>query len=891
MKYKLILAFLILKSILLYSQEFTMEELLNLKEQGLISEDEFKVLKSELTNDRADVMNMYDLSINSKLVSRTYKVIERNKQYYFPLKEFFKYIEFKNYKENEKELIVYLGSALREEKIYLKNNDSVFQENEEVYLESSKFSEIFLKDLNLNSDELLIRAYLAFDTPNEIKQLLDVSKDKLLRKESDEELIFNSERKMFDLGYARIQLGQNFDKAAGENGYESSWDGNLGYQGGLFYGEVTADYDLKEKELNTVRLEYTNLWKGHSLDIENRRSGNNREWGIFFYKDKGFYETSGGQVVIRENVPLGSRAELIYMGTPIEIKDDDNGVVEFDNPLIRTDRTYTLKIYEPDGRIYEKEIKTVKDYNLQQKNQFEYKLSINESSQYDKYKTDIEVFYGVTNNFTLGFGYARDIEDIATGRDSKGNKKQEVKYLNNAKLDLVYGGTYNALSYTFNLSGTKTLNSLDMYKEINNERKYISLDERYSYKYLNQFNYSKWKLIYEHEEFGDFYDDKNRDKLDLKYDILKNTDIGYRYQIKRFRNNKDDEKLEQITIDSDYSWNKFLFSAGTSLDINDSENNEYRASVYYSGWQKLTGRWENVWTKNGDDFESRISLYNNNFGGFLDFTTELAYSNQDKERVTFKFSMKLDNWLKIDNTLSDDGVRNHRIGIDKVVDLKNPMVNLDSMDNSRVKVITFIDTNNNNIYDVGEDIVPGVMVNIGNKEVMTNEKGEGMLYGIGNGVIYDMDVTIKKPSFTLGNNKIKVKSDFSSTVEAHIPIKPMLTLSGNVELDKELNLKSSDRIEFYNDLIIELKDIDGNVVETAAPDNEGLFDMSGLFPKEYYIEVTYIGSKYDLKTIKEEIELHYSKDSSINTVLLKISNNNIAINTSEFKQNMARLRR
>lgn len=890
MKYRFMLALLILSSIRTYSADFTIEELLNLKNQRLISEEEFKVLKSELNNEVSSVENLYDLNINSKLVSRTYKVYEKNRKYFFPLKEFFKYINFKNYTENANELTLYLGSALKEVKINLKENEYVFKENDEIYIQSEKFSEIFLNTLNIDSDELSIRMYLSFDTPSEIKQLLDISKDKLFRKSNEQDIVYSSKRKLFDLGYARIQLGQNFDKAPGEKKYKNSWDGNLGYQGGLLYGEIKADYDLKEKKLNTVRLEYDDIWKGHNLDIENRRSGNNREWGLFLYKNKGYYETAGGQVVIRESVPLGSRVELLYMGTPIDIKDDDNGIVEFKSSLIRTDRTYVLKVYEPDGRIYEKEIKTVQDYNLQQKNEFEYKFALNENSQYNRYKTDVDVFYGVTNNFTVGFGYSRDIEDIQSGRDYTGNIKSKVRYLNNAKLDLVYGGTYNALSYIFKLSGTKTLDNYSLYKEINNEKKYIGLEKRYSYKYLNQFNYLKWKLIYEHEEFGEFYEQKNRDKIDLKYGILSNVDVGYKYELKKYKY-KVNEKSEQVTIDSDYTWNKFLFSAGTSLDINDSKNNEYRASVYYSGWERLTGRLENVWTKNGEEYESKITLYNNNLGGFVDFSTELAYSKRDKEKVSFKFSVKLDNWLKIDTNLSNNGARNHRIGIDKVIDLKNPTLNLNTMDNSRVKVITFIDSNNNNIYDVGEEIVPGVEVNIGDKIVVTNEAGEGMFYGIGNGILYDMKVTIKKPSYTLGNNKIKVRSNFSSTVDAYIPIKPMLTLSGNVELDKSLNLKGSEKVEFYNDLIIELKDLNGNVVETAAPDNEGLFDISGLFPKEYYIEVTYIGTKYDLKTIREEIELHYSKDNSINTVLLKISNDNIAINTSEHKKNMARLRR
>ena len=75
----------------------------------------------------------------------------------------------------------------------------------------------------------------------------------------------------------------------------------------------------------------------------------------------------------------------------------------------------------------------------------------------------------------------------------------------------------------------------------------------------------------------------------------------------------------------------------------------------------------------------------------------------------------------------------------------------------------------------------------------------------------------------------------------------MLTLSGHVLIDETLNMLEEDREAFYSELVIELKDLNGEVIETALPDNEGLFDISGLFPKDYYIEVTYIGTKYDLK--------------------------------------------
>ena len=882
---KILFVLLTLNSLDTYSKDISLEEIIELKEKGLITEEEFNILKNEAVGSEAAREDLYDLNINGKLVSRAYKVLNENGREYLPVKEFFKYINFTNYRETKENMIVYLGTSLREEKISFDGEETFFKNNE-IYMEVKKFSEVFLKDYTLDKAQLSLRVYLAFDTPKEIIELLDISKGKLTRIKDENDILFKSERQFFDLGYARFQLGQNFNKSEKSKKYKSDWDGSIGYQGTFLYGQLTGDYDLRENELDTVRLEYVDIWEGHNLDIENRSAGKKREWGLSFYKDEGFYETSGGQIVIRETVPLGSRVELIYMGTPIEIKDSEDGVVEFDNPLVRTDKTYILKIYEPNGKIYEKEIRTVQDYNLQKKHEIEYKIGIDENKEYKKYETDIEFFYGITDKLTIGAGYSRDIEELEKKENQLTNE-----YLHNAKLDLVYGAAYNGLSYIFNVSGVKTLNNYKVFKENGEtgERKKISLKDRYSYKYLNQLNYGKWQFIYENENFGKYYEDKNIHRLDLKYDLLENTDIGYRYETKKYREGKDREKFSQVTADSSYSWNKFLFSFGTAIDLEKANHNEYRASIYYTGWERVTGTIENAWF--GDDYESKLTMFNNNFGGYLDFTTELVYSKKDKEKVSFKFALKLDDWLKLDTAFDNSGTQHHRIGIDKVIDLKNPSVQLNSLDNSRVKIITFVDSNNNNLYDKGEDLISGVQVMIGNQSVVTDANGKAMIYGLGNGMIYDMKVDILKPSFTLGNNRIQVKNDFSSTIEAHIPIKPMLTLSGNVTLDESLGLKGDEKEEFYNNLIVELKDLQGNVIETTAPDNEGIFDISGLFPKDYYIEVTYVGTKYDLKTIREEIELQYSKNSSINTVLLKISNKNIAINTLDIKKNMARLRR
>ncbi|MGL5936121.1 MAG: hypothetical protein ACRCZI_10940, partial [Cetobacterium sp.] len=503
------------------------------------------------------------------------------------------------------------------------------------------------------------------------------------------------------------------------------------------------------------------------------------------------------------------------------------------------------------------------------------------------FETDADVFYGITNNLTLGVGYLRGIEELDGKLDSSGNRNKKTEYIDSGKFNLIYGNTYNGLSYVLNLKGEQAFNNKTVYRngESNTE---TSLDKRYIYGGLTQLNYKKWKLIYEHKEYGNYYDEDTNDNLKLTYKIFNNLELGYKYDITKY-SILDDKTKEAFTADFDHTWKKILFSAGADFDTRDSDENEYRVSMYYGGWERVNARLENTWTENGKEYETKLSLYNNNYRGKFDYSTEIAYSNKDREKVTFKLSMKIDDWFKFDNNLSSDGARSHRIGIDKVIDLKNPTKKIDTMDSSRVRVITFIDTNNNNIYDENEELVSGVEVKMGSDTVVTNEHGSGYFYGVGNGNIYDLNVTIKKPSFTLGNNKIKVKNDFSSTVEAYIPVKPMLTLSGRVNIDEKLKLTSSQKVELFNELIIEIKNSEGETIEVAAPDNTGMFDISGLFPKDYYIEVTYIGTKFDLKNIKEEIALGYSDDGGNNTLLLKISNNNMKIDLPEDSDVVAKL--
>lgn len=871
---KKIILLLLSISFNIFSADYTLDELETLYKYKALTQEEYNILKNELVGSSEIKTGYYNLKINGREVSNLYFVANENNNFYFDLEEFLKLLDFKNYEKTKDGYKIYLSDSLDEVVISTTNNkvskngkyftlkeNWYLHEDNKFFLEKSIFQELFLSYCSIDTNTLQVIMDVSFLTPEEITKVLNITIDKLKNKDIQNDIIYRDNKSLFDLGYLRLEIGENFSKKEKEKNYKSSWDGSLEYQGGLLYGELFLNYNIKEKQIDDIKLEYSDIWNNHTFAIDNKVNSEYREWGLRFYKDKGFIN-DGAKILIRENVPIGSRVELIYMNTPIAVEDEHNGEVVFSNNMIISDRTYKLKIYTPDGKIIVKEITTVEDYDRQNKNEIKYDLSLNERKEYNKYILNSKVYYGITESFTLGGGYNRDIDETTNNK---------YKYFDSSSLDLIYGGVYNGYSYTIKTSGEKTWNSY-----INFQDK--SLNDRYKYELLGDIRIGKYKYKYSQVNYGKYYDEKQKDNFEFQYNLADNFRFTYDYEnLKKYI--EENEKDSKIGLNYDFNHNGILVGSNIKLDLNDSSKHEYSINTYYSGWDQATVRLENKWDNSGRDFESTLSLYNNNFRGLFDFTAELKYSKERKEMLTFKLSLDINDWLAFDSFVNKNGEQNFRIGIDKVVDLKNPKVSLTSMDVSRVNVTTFIDNNNNNIFDKDELPIDGVEVTIGNQKVITDNSGKGTFYGISNGLLYDLKPKIKKPSFALGNNKIKVLSTVSSTVEAYIPVKPMINLHGIIELDKILNLNDREKEEFYSNILIEIKDDKGESIELVAPDNTGIFDISGLFPDSYILEVSYLGTKYDISSLTKKMKLDYKYNDSVlgfeHQITFNVSNHNI----------------
>lgn len=870
------------------SAEYTLEELNQMRDLNLISIDDYEVLKAELLQGSAVQENLYTLKIGGKKLSNSYEIFWEDGKQYLAVQEFFSAINFTNFYPKASGMEIYLGELL--EKIELKDG-KVFRDGKEIakdgeyrryilkdeklFIEKDIFQELFLSNLREDAQKSEINMELSFTPPVAIDQLLDISLAKLERENEKQELIFTGKRELFNLGYLRVEAGNTWTRTEEEKSYKSEWDGSLSYQGGLLYGGFQFDYDLKEKEFSNFRLDYDQIWKNHSLEISKSNFDSDGEWGFHFYKDKGYYNI-GDTIVIRERVPVGSRAELLYMGTPIAIEDEENGEVIFSNNMIRSDRDYQLKIYYPDGKIIMKDIRTSEDYNRQQRGEIEYDISLNENSSENGYTTNINFYYGITEKFTFGAGINRDIT-----RDYRDKKD----YMTTVNTELTYGDTLNGYSYTLQLNGERTL---DHYYDDS----FRNLEDRNQWGYLAEVTKNKWRTKFEQTKYAEYYDEKEDNNFEVSYDVTDSLRLDYSYSSTKYRadefgETKSKDKSSSIGVSYDKTIGGILIGSSIDLDLEDSKNNEYSINAYYSGFKSFTTRLENTWTNNGEDYEVSLNLYNNNLGGFLDVSAEVRYSNIEKETFGLTFSMTLDSWFKFDIDGDEHGNNNVRVGIDRIIDLKNPKLEVDNMDVSRAKIITFVDQNNNNMYDKGEPRVEGVEVKLGTHRVVTDKNGEANLYNLSNGIIYELQPTIKKPSYTMGNNVIKLQSNFSSDVDVLIPIKPMMNLTGYVNLDETLGIKENERDEFYSNIIIQILDMKGKEIDLASPDNTGYFDISGLFPEEYLIKVYYIGDNYNILNLNEKIVLKYDEDNGFDfDIQFNITNEQIEMLE---KQNLAQL--
>lgn len=788
---------------------------------------------------------IYTLKIRGDIYSYNFPIISENEKNYLPVLELFNVLGFRNYELDGKVLKMELGKELVKKEINfnkLSKKDYIY-ETGEYFISEDIYKELFADEILWNHKDYTLTLILRYIIPKDIDYLLDAEQKKIIDEMNKPELFYKGERKLIDAGNLRINLEQNFNSGDYVE-KKRDWDGYLEYSGSLLYGVLNTSYDLKEKEWGDFEVRYSDIIDGYELKLG--VYGQEREKGLSFSKDRGFY-SENDEYVIRENVPLGSRVELLYAGAVIEIRNEENGEVIFVNNLIKRGREFTLKIYDSNGKITEKIVRINEDFNQQKKGEFGYDINMRENSLSNRFDSEIDIYYGYTDKLTFGFGYDQNSEEIEY-RDGK----RKYIGLRSINLQSIYSDNIDGNPYTLTYELKKGLNMAASEYSEDSRR----VDRRYNnqHKFMFDTVYKDLTFNYELYKNGKYYDAEKEQYIDADYNLTDWVSLSYEYENTKYYE-EPKERDYRYGLDFSKSYKSLL----TSYEIEKNRKGDITHSLdfYYTGLKYIIAKVENSWDENGD-YEGELTVMNKSWSDTLEYSFSTKYSQREKQTYSFEFTIKLDNWFEIGTYFEKDGNRSSYVGIDRVVNLKNPTKNMNSLENSTIKVIAFIDGNNNNKMDKGEERVADVEVAFGKETVITDENGVAYFYGVASYTDYELKATSRRPSFKSDANRIKIRGMGSSEIIAPIPIKPVISLTGILDIE---NISEEDKPFVMNELKINITDEKNSYYEAVYPDYDGMFYLFDLQPGRYIFDIEYIGDDFNIHTLHKEVELLYTEEN------------------------------
>ena len=786
-------------------------------------------------SDEEERIGAYTLELKGIPYSYTYTVIKEGDEYFFPLFEFIRAIGVENYKYDRGVLTIFFNANEDKRVIDLRKLDesSYRFEDNDYFICEKLFKEYFFQEFRIDKENFTIKTNPNFILPNEMKYILD-NKTRELKEELNKEiLLYKGERELFDIGNLRINLEKEMIKSSDGGGRKYDWSGSLEYSGSLVFGNFITEYDLKEKKFKDFELNYYGIKEDYELSIG--VYGEDREKQLTFRKDRGYSLNDGREYIIEERVPVGSKVELIYGLFPIDVQDEVGGKVTFVNSLIKSGREFILKIYEPNGKIWEKLVKINEDYNQQRKGEFGYDISIREDKESKRNDADLNIYYGYTDNLTMGFSWRQYPEMF----------NDDWTYIKEMGTELIYSNSIDGNPYTLSYEYTRGINK--------DESETESLKGKYKHRYFLDTDIKNFGITYEQFDNGRYYEEKREIYIDVDYDLTENITLtGSLEDTKYHEKDRDDETDYYYGLEFSKSWNSLL----ASYEIENNKKGETRHSLdfYYTGFKDFTVRLENTLDED-NKYEGELKINNTRWMDNLDFSMGMRYSEDKRAEYMVEFTLKFDNWLEFGSSAEKNGDKRTYVGIDRVISLKNPLQNMNSLENTTIKTIAFLDRNDNNKIDKDEEKLSDVEVSLGEKKVVTDEDGEAYIYGIPSYTDYEITALSRRPSHDGKATKIKVRGMGSSEVKAYIPIKPLITFMGEVKFDKDQSILSDTRIKLNK---ISTKET-GKIIPVES---NGEFYIDSLTAGKYMIEVEYLGEDYNIKRYKRQIDLTYTDENA-----------------------------
>lgn len=636
---------------------------------------------------------------------------------------------------------------------------------------------------------------------------------------------------------------------------------NLDYEYGnqLLYGSFYINGELQPKnKINSGNLTYYDFWQGNDLILGSFSmitppfiNLSSDVIGVSIRDEDTYMTRDGGITIIKGEAENAQIIELYREFALIDYIYPQTKNFEFRilDGILNSD--YTLKIYYNDGRIEERKVFSLSDMDILQKGRERVSLQIGKNSDDGKKQGISHVYYGVTDNITLGVG------------------AMELNSFQNRK----YRFLQNDILFNTNHKTYPTLVSFRNYYE-NTERES-------SYNIILEQKIKTYTLRYLQERYSPYVFEETNLK---KYHSLS---IGKNFEKNSFEmgvNSKSFfEKEEQYKSENIYfSWYTSLFSPlSFSLKMEKDlyrgyDYNVFYPSISYSGILSLIVDGEIGKEKAEKNYTQNYNIRLNKRDikikdrVYLDFGVFTRYSSvSEKFRYGIAFTMKLDNFIHLEVTsttnISENKTRNtiNSGRVTKLFNLKSPLANIDntaSVTSSWIYGKVYLDKNGNHIFDDGDIPLEKAEVLVENKGFFTNEKGEYLADGISNNSVLLVTVDRRSidPSYKNSEGEIRIKTRSSSALRLDIPVQPISYLSGNIVLSEDFTEK-----QFMQNLafITVTLEQNGEVIAQTDPEFDGMFIFEDVLPGKYSIKFNYLGyENVEFSTNNIDIEVKNSDD-------------------------------
>lgn len=649
------------------------------------------------------------LTTNDKIYNGFYPLYHNSEGYWIAMEEYLDYL-------GAKDVVIERGRRIRGTYNFKPINvrldilsDGLLIE-EKTYIRLDVLDQLPIIRRVIHQEENLdLKIYLDFKLIQETKKEEEYKRSSI--SEYSEEVVYEEEWKVFTPGQMNLRYRNNSLS-------DSNSSLNLNYSNHLLYGNMNIDYSVNRMNGSTDNEINRITWKRNIFDNKRMVVGD-------VYQSSGATNLTGESMrgltlsrsgswdystrVTRSSISgytaSGTTVELYRNNVLVDYTTVESGQYEFNVERRSTDRFY-LRFYYPDGRREELQVSAINNYMLVDAGKFDYEGQIGDADDKEGTLYSSGIYYGLNERTTLGL-------NSFNSRDELDNLREfyNVSLINQG--ELIYKPYSMEVSY---LEGGKGNNSY-----------YVD----YTHDISNRFRYN---IYYEDSSSMDNYYTKYDKNLEMS---IGGSLWGYSYSVlydRETENNMEDERYElslsrsfgQVYINTDY--------------IEHDDYSEYKLGSTYYARGKYSSVFDSIGVdiskyskkKNSVSYSSYVSRNSSATGGL---TYYLRYSGGDNTDNLFSFEMAYRFGDKFElgtmgNSKSSDNTGmfiNTGINFAKKSKIDYPYTSGDSTIKGRV----FVDSNNDGIYQEGEEVLEGVKITSNGGEIATSDSnGEYLLTGV-----------------------------------------------------------------------------------------------------------------------------------------------------------------